>query len=371
MTSSTDLANTIVMDNPAPTDPVQKQHAPPEEKLLHARTFLENYGKYFPLIPPLFLIIVLAGVYFVVNNTATPSQTPQPIAPTQSIPTSPLTPTSIEDPTKNWKTFTNTDYGYQLKYPEALITITPENAPQVFIIYFTDKKEEYLEVEIGGISSLGLNKEIEFDTQRTNPTKTTFQNKQAVSLLSERNIYPGEPFKALIVYLEDKKFKIELGYYGDGKNEALFDQILSTFKFLDQTTDISDWKSFTANGYSFKYPSDWKVAISDYLNTVSITNAASTVEIKISDSNYPFGQSGPVEATSKFIQLEVFDTMYTVEETTINNSNVYVGFKTDTIPPLYLIFGTGYPASGQESLKDYEDSKSTILKILSTFKFTQ
>lgn len=89
------------MDNPASSDPTKDPLVTPEEKLLRARTFLENYGKYFSLIPPLFLILVLAGVYIATNNDATPSQTPQLLAPTQSLPTYPPTPT--DNPTANWK----------------------------------------------------------------------------------------------------------------------------------------------------------------------------------------------------------------------------------------------------------------------------
>jgi len=178
--------------------------------------------------------------YFLSSKTSEQSPIIQPpvIPPVQTnvIPTTPP-PTNNQiitpDQTADWKTYINTDYGYQLNYPEILNTEIPDNAPQVFIISFAEKQDEYLEIEVTSISSLGLNQEIEFDMQRLNASKATFQNKPAVSIRPARNIYPGEPFKAMFIYLENKRFKIELGYYGNGTNEELFNQILSTFKFTE------------------------------------------------------------------------------------------------------------------------------------------
>lgn len=204
------------------------------------------------LVIGLLVIALIGGAIYLGKTNSSNKQSIPSSSPQQA------TQTPSSDKTADWKTYTNTDYAYQLKYPKTLNTKIPENAPQVFIIYLTEKQDEYLEVEIGGISSLGLDKEIEFDMQRANPSKTTFQNKPAVSVRPARNIYPGEPFKTMIIYLEDKKFKIELGYYGDGKNEALFDQILATLQLMNQSDETENWKTYTNNkaGFSFKYPGD-------------------------------------------------------------------------------------------------------------------
>lgn len=77
-----------------------------------------NHQKGFANIVMVLAIVILVGVagYFVFVNksepvaqqTPTPTQTQKPTLPT---------PTPTPNPTANWKTYTNTEYGLELKYP--------------------------------------------------------------------------------------------------------------------------------------------------------------------------------------------------------------------------------------------------------------
>lgn len=135
--------------------------------------------------------------------------------------------------TLNWITYTNEKYGYSVKYPEKLNT--KSESEDFFIIYFADN-DEWVEIEKTSTDPFNLNKEISFSLQGIgNPIETNFQNKPAVSYRPALKPWlptpQGVPYKAIIIYLEDIKSKIQLEYFGDGRNEQLFDQILSTFKF--------------------------------------------------------------------------------------------------------------------------------------------
>lgn len=135
----------------------------------------------------------------------------------------------------NWKTYTNTQYGFLIKYPETLVPTVFGNASELFTIPITEN--DRIEIEtIGSIEPFDLNDEMNNDLQRRgDPEKINFHNKPAVLTrytVKQTPKPPVIPYMAVFVYLEDKKSKIVLGYYGDGSNELLFNQILSTFKFI-------------------------------------------------------------------------------------------------------------------------------------------
>ena len=148
----------------------------------------------------------------------------------------------VKDETADWKTYRNEEYGFEFKYPENLNTEIPYNAPGLFIIYFVEERREGVETERVEIGTLGpakpfnLTEEINFNLKRANATRTEFKNKQAVlwgSYGQSELEFPGVPFKGLLVYLDSEGRRIKIGYFGDGHNEAPYNQILSTFRFLE------------------------------------------------------------------------------------------------------------------------------------------
>ena len=137
------------------------------------------------------------------------------------------------------------------------------------------------------------------------------------------------------------------------------------------TDETANWKTYTANGYSFAYPADWTVTKSDYINTVQVMNPSKTVSLLISDSGYPFDLSPDTKMTSTDIEVTVAGKMYTEKENIVNNSSVYTDFKLDTTADHHVMFGSGTPVPfTQASLSDYTQLKPTLLKILSTIKIS-
>lgn len=150
------------------------------------------------------------------------------------VPSTEPSPSAAADETANWKTYTNTKYGFSIKYPETVrIEAPPQGVktPNYLTIHFQEA-EEYMRIEDHMISPFILKNEMSLDAKRANTSEATFLNKPAIITRPARNTYPGEPFKGLIVYDEEKESKFEIFYYGDGRNETLADQIAQTFKFL-------------------------------------------------------------------------------------------------------------------------------------------
>ena len=139
---------------------------------------------------------------------------------------------------------------------------------------------------------------------------------------------------------------------------------------MDET---STWKVYEDADYNFKHPSDWSVVKIDYSNSTQITNKNQTVTITILEEQYPYGYGGDDKFDTRDIKITVGNKEYSAKENVVNDKDGYVDFKLDTSKNYHVLFGTGYPAGccGKTSLEDYKSSFETILKILSTFKFTQ
>lgn len=137
---------------------------------------------------------------------------------------------------------------------------------------------------------------------------------------------------------------------------------------IDKT---ANWKTYNRGDLSLKYPPGWSVRDSDYLNSVFLENKSGSVKITISEGQYPYGFAGPMETKENPLKVVVGDKEYQTKEIIIDNKKAYVNFEVDTPQKHHILFGTGYPADNDlnYSLEDYNASKDTILKILSTLKF--
>ena len=85
----------------------------------------------------------------------------------------------------------------------------------------------------------------------------TINGRNAVRVVSELKTGEG---KNISYYIENNDFVYFISAGGDfnSQNQNIFDQILSTFKFIDQnsTTDTTNWKTYISSKFSFsvKYP---------------------------------------------------------------------------------------------------------------------
>ena len=184
------------------------------------------------------MLIAIGGAYYFgtqkSNIFPTSTQTSTPVAigtPTQFVPTD--KPTT--DPTANWKTYTNTQYGFSFKYPVGFEV--KENAPGYFVITTTAENAFNGSLQEGISIDARL---LEPYTSMVNARKsitdslTITENKE----ISEWEIYQGIGKDGMLKGVE---FRIAISPYKTGairletitnvKFLDIFDQILSTFKF--------------------------------------------------------------------------------------------------------------------------------------------
>lgn len=183
----------------------------------------------------------------------------------QSNPSSSPVPTASIDLTADWKTYISDKYGFSFKYPGDFKV--EERAPGFFVI--TSPTEHTPQ---GGISldarQSGSYQTLEKAQDYINTTFTVSKTETVNDWSVFNGIGKEEMLKGL-------KFKLAITPYQSGAIEAetidsepyssLFNQILSTFKFLGTTKTESptpqSWKVYKNEqyGFEFSYPETYKV----------------------------------------------------------------------------------------------------------------
>lgn len=219
----------------------------PEQKELPARNWWKT-GFFLML----FMIVVIIGLLrsgFFESYQTKLIPTPVPTKVIQATPT-----TSSE--TANWKTYTNTKYGYSFKYPDS---------------WFLNSEEPNIEIATVPVSQYlhGVGSPPHGAVWVTISTVES-RGSDGESTIS---VGPNAGIINLASYKENKGNILQLqgGFWQDDSQQkqitdrAIINQILSTFTFLDQkqTDETVSWKTFTYNKqqpytYEIKYPLTWK-----------------------------------------------------------------------------------------------------------------
>ncbi len=139
----------------------------------------------------------------------------------------------------------------------------------------------------------------------------------------------------------------------------------------DETTN---WKTYADGYYSFKYPSNWSATgvYEDYYKyqIVTLYNPNQSVVLEVFPTQPPYGWGGVREWETNNLEIDFEDKKYTVVENFVDDG-AYVDFKIVKDKEYHILFGTGHPTTSKsKSVADYKASRNTILRILSTFKFT-
>ena len=192
-------------------------------------------------------------------------------------PSQEVSPTPTPDPTTDWKTYKNAKYGYTIKYPpdyrieiknQDLVILYPPQHPQSkfgYITIYRLREKKYLE-----------NTEEYFDKLLNFYPKPTYRivdeskkrfKLNGLEVFSFRFEYLEREIKSVKLLKENLGFSIDFlgGHLNENKglstneyyNIETFDQILSTFKFIDSTPSVENWKekvSTCINSESFLYP---------------------------------------------------------------------------------------------------------------------
>lgn len=169
-------------------------------------------------------------------------------------------PTTVSDETADWKTYTNTKYGYSVMYPQELyltefdtgVTFTsesypPDNPGPLDMIQITTKAD-YVSSEFNALFKASSGEDVPeahhaVDVKVTKIKNLKFGNYNAVEFILDGTIPSasglgrgpiGYEHKILIKKNDQEFIQLLNNSMSEGKTKAqdkTFDQILSTFKF--------------------------------------------------------------------------------------------------------------------------------------------
>ncbi len=185
------------------------------------------------------------------------------------------TPTATPDPTANWKTYTSQDYGFELRYPgdwEAKQATDGAGKPIGQFSWSAPRPSEKVEAYTLMLSVLNTNETtvdafVQSYLAAGNPGKIEYKSKSDITVggvtgFKLEGVFAFDKSQDQIYLLHNSKiYEFILPVKADNPNIAnalennpIAYQILSTFKFTDQTTE--SWKTYTNSvlGVSLKTP---------------------------------------------------------------------------------------------------------------------
>lgn len=323
---------------PAPEPVVQT----PSEPLSEPKTRLSKW--ILVAIVAVVLIIVGGASAYVLNNNSikTAKTLPSPTSRTS------VTATPTADPTANWKTLTSNVCGISLKYPQDWEGNLTESNGCLFQI-----KNPAVQKQIFTLLSPSATWPSILQENKDGKT-ITIGGTQPLEVQTD-GLHGFYFRKNGLVYNIVYFFPLN-----DQNTETIYNKIVSSIKFMDQSIDASAWKTYAGNGFSLKYPPSWTIEElpQDVKNLNSIfLEEDSTHAATLAFSTYKFPSVYPEYINNP-----------NNPKITINGYDAY----NDT-----GIFGKGAFYIVNLNQQFINISPGTIFdkglfdKILSTFKFTQ
>lgn len=340
----------------------------------------------------------------------------------QPTPTSGVVTTPAPDPTADWQTYTNTEYGYSIKYPKDWNTSEPEGGPekgrrinfhpwrersfdkvdyQISIIVndvgYEKSLTVWLDEKIGSYSE-----EIKSLITREKVTLDNFEGEKVLEEVSQAGVYNIYTKKNSFIY------NFMLAPYSPKELSQLlpesldyFNLILSTFKFLEggeptpsptsiekiTYKSISSWQAYTDSreNFSVQYPQDYKLGGTEELNGIYFVYLWSCVgkgggEEPLCMSGYDIqvhydydGGSRRAWLLEKFpsmgnlyieeVEVQGIKSLILMDGNTGGSTGSIVG-----IPKGTKMYVFGFPGGWNPDTKE-KPSLGFIKQVLSTFKF--
>lgn len=209
----------------------------PQEPKYHS--FLTNKLFLITLIIVVLFTIIYAGIYLYLGSQSDKiSKSSPPPLPAE---------TSVKegDSTANWKTYTNDVLGFSFSYPEHYLIFEETNqtvsltyeGTDGYAIRISKDTKDWLNYKLYKSCSVTPSLDcIESGKpwgQQEDIFETQIGNIKIMSLYIKRG---GAPVH--IVLTETSPIILAEAYVREGKNDLYFNQILSTFKFLDQEDQV-------------------------------------------------------------------------------------------------------------------------------------
>lgn len=234
------------------------------------------------------LLVIGSGVYIYKNK-----KVEAPILPidteTQTTNQTPPVNTQINSKagTSDWKTYTNTKYRFEFKYPTKWQVDQQFTTSENIVIHTNDAQNRSLNslsVFVGPITDangrkLTLDEYLifyDYDKNYQNRANRTLNNMSYIRFQNTNSVR--------YIFVKDfLKYEFVLNYTNE-KNITLIDQILSTVKFTVPGATIS-WKTYTSTqyGFSIQYPTGTQITDVDISGGRSIffTTSQGTVIVQV------------------------------------------------------------------------------------------
>ena len=174
------------------------------------------------------------------------------------------------DPYADWQTYTNEEYGFEFKYPQtysfqedwvqSTATETEGELPYASVAFSSsnDQGQPFL-VNFTPIFLSDITLAEYVDSSRERGPGDVVASDQVFNKYpntAELNAFISEWYGGVYVFIESGNNLIDFTTSVSNKN--LLDQILATFKFIDQA-DTSTWQTYRNEefGFEFRYPANW------------------------------------------------------------------------------------------------------------------
>lgn len=364
--------------NPTPTSIPQPQNPTNETVGNFFRGNQPLQSKFLLLSILLAFLAVIFTIGVAVGNYLSTIKEP-PTEPAVSLPTRVPTAFPTVDQTGNWETYTNKRYGYSLRYPQE---ITYEESSS----YGTKNKEEITTTFTTEGSSLKI-----FGNAGGRGVSSIKSEAILISGIPTVKFYETENsgvIKAIETGFGDSiyfSFTLSADKMKAEAHDRLFDHVLSTFKFLDQTetSGTENWKTYTSSkfSYSISYPNNWVILANDSngINVLSMGKRSTS-------GGFTYGgQSVLVEvAPENLTNKDYLITNIAPNSNPINLGDITINgspgekwsFNDNNESDNYAVF---FSKNGQRYVlvkelgnkSQFNDYNVEVDQVLSTFKFTQ
>lgn len=181
-------------------------------------------------------LTVVAGVAWIIGIVflpLPPHQVPQGLPPT--IVTTRISGVPTLNPMADWKTYTDSEIGFKFKYPtNRFVQQSPREAGE-FITIESDNLLELISIYISSdpIIVNNFGRKNSNGGPLSNLEKVQIDNRDGIKYRAKVNTETNQAVAVTIQVIKDK-YSIELVYFQvNEQSDTTFNQILSTFKFLD------------------------------------------------------------------------------------------------------------------------------------------
>ncbi|MDO8604009.1 MAG: hypothetical protein Q7K40_01185, partial [bacterium] len=283
--------------------------------------------------------------------------------------------------TTDWKTYINTQYGYQINYPKNTSVSAVENVVYPGLdVAIKDKSGFQMTVSTRSSDKTLQQYLATYDSRSMSADRAIEMTIGVSAALQRREYSIGKGCTGLATYVMKENIIFSFRIEARDKNctsfniedTNLYDQILSSFKFIPATmssnSQTADWKTYTSTtkGYSISYPADAKIDTSN-LSCVRIdTGEFGSVYINAGSQN-PCGEPTGIGLGNTKISenVTIGGKQYPASGFRADdNSNSFLSFSLSG--KIMITYGVSH--SGTLTNTEYQTAIDSAKKIVSTMK---